>query len=58
MKIHFYITEKCPTGSYGQDCRDNCSVNCYQDKVCNYIDGSCAPCKAGYKPPQCKGNNY
>ncbi|XP_059176865.1 receptor-type tyrosine-protein phosphatase mu-like isoform X2 [Physella acuta] len=45
---------ECSAGTWGDDCRNSCSVNCLNTGKCNHTDGTCdGGCVAGFKPPLC-----
>lgn len=53
----------CPHGTYGNNCKQLCSNNCYKNS-CDGYTGKCTHgCLTGYVPPNCQksekyyGNN-
>lgn len=52
--IYFGTHLECPQASYGRDCFQNCSENCYKSKTCDRNSGVCTGgCVEGRKPPLC-----
>ncbi|XP_078320200.1 uncharacterized protein LOC144621259 [Crassostrea virginica] len=44
----------CPSGLYGYNCQDNCSINCGVPERCDRVTGRCeAGCQIGWDPPKC-----
>lgn len=45
---------ECKRGTYGSECKHNCSRHCFNDLACNRTNGICdMGCKAGYKGQKC-----
>ena len=45
---------ECPEGSFGQNCRQNCSIHCLISGKCDKIKGYCiGGCQTGWKNLQC-----
>ncbi|XP_059176844.1 receptor-type tyrosine-protein phosphatase epsilon-like [Physella acuta] len=45
---------ECSAGTWGDDCRNSCSVNCSNKDSCNHKNGTCdGGCVEGFKPPLC-----
>ena len=49
-----HCIEHCDNGTYGSQCKQNCSANC-RNKACNPITGECASCIDGYVGRWCTG---
>ena len=43
----------CKNGTYGVQCRNECSGNCLNNEPCNKITGNCETCLPGWKEPLC-----
>ncbi|XP_062579125.1 multiple epidermal growth factor-like domains protein 10 [Saccostrea cucullata] len=49
-----FCNKSCASGTFGPDCKYNCSRHCLNDSVCNSITGKCDKgCKPGYMGEQC-----
>lgn len=50
---HLFVQE-CPPGYYGNDCRYQCSVNCYGNRSCDQSTGQCeGGCQPGWSGDTC-----
>ncbi|XP_052087518.1 receptor-type tyrosine-protein phosphatase T-like [Mytilus californianus] len=48
--------QECPVGSYGNDCFEKCSANCWNPK-CDHVTGECiSGCNAGWRGFNCSQN--
>lgn len=43
----------CINGTFGLNCKYNCSGNCQDDEPCNSTDGTCASCSPGWDTVWC-----
>ena len=53
---NFPLQPECPTGSYGDECKESCSGHCAgpDSLACNNVDGSCdRGCQPGYQGKTC-----
>ena len=53
---YFPLPPECPTGSYGDECKESCSGHCagQYKQACNNVDGSCdRGCQPGYQGKTC-----
>ena len=53
---YFPLPPECPTGSYGDECKESCSGHCAgpDSLACNHVDGSCdGDCQPGYQGKKC-----
>lgn len=59
---HPFINEKntsaCSDGSYGDNCTNKCSENCFQMTMCNKISGTCGKCKDGWDSDFCNESKF
>lgn len=54
----FYLTE-CATGFFGNNCAENCSVNCGDPGICDKVTGHCnGTCLAGWEGDLCQNGKY
>ena len=51
------VVLECENGNYGQGCRETCG-KCFNNEVCDHIDGLCTSCGSGYRGAQCKTGRY
>lgn len=52
MRLDFF--KECSSGSYGRNCLQNCSENCYVSNTCDKKTGVCdGGCEEGWEPPLC-----
>lgn len=55
--VYFIFTE-CNDGSYGKDCLEKCSENCWNTK-CNHVTGKCiGGCKDGWRGFNCSQSMF
>lgn len=46
---------ECPTGFYGHNCAENCSMTCADPTTCDKITGHClGTCQAGWTGNKCE----
>ncbi|XP_061196040.1 uncharacterized protein LOC133204332 [Saccostrea echinata] len=54
-----FVVSGCVSGTFGTDCKNNCSGHCLNDFICNRTTGQCDyGCKPGYKGELCNNGNY
>lgn len=59
MYIHssvstYFFTPECQSGYYGNDCSNQCSINCDVARTCNRFTGQCNEgCKQGWSGDTC-----
>ncbi|XP_062593937.1 multiple epidermal growth factor-like domains protein 10 [Saccostrea cucullata] len=49
------IVEGCSSGKYGENCKMNCSPNCF-GTLCDIIDGKCMKCRPGWEGEKCQSS--
>ena len=48
----------CDAGTYGVDCKNNCSSNC-KNGTCHHVNGRCIyGCKPGYIDDKCDNSKH
>ena len=54
LLISYRICLECPSGYFGNDCKSECSANCFDNTLCDHTNGTCLRgCKDGYEGEQC-----
>ena len=47
----------CANGTYGVDCKENCTCNTNHSSSCDIVTGSCS-CQSGFQLPNCDTGRY
>uniref|UniRef100_K1QG63 protein-tyrosine-phosphatase n=1 Tax=Magallana gigas TaxID=29159 RepID=K1QG63_MAGGI len=50
---NYLIVTTCKNGTFGLNCKYNCSGNCQDEEPCNSTDGTCASCSPGWDTLWC-----